>query len=86
MSAAKYDDRIEIKEKAIYVVPNLQDMNNMTSNIYKANKLELISENTNVDNGSEEEYEKYFEKTDTYKYIFKLENENYYFESVEKIN
>ncbi len=86
MSATKYDDRIEIKEKAIYVVPNLQDMNNMTSNIYKANKLELISENTNVDNGSEEEYEKYFEKTDTYKYIFKLENENYYFESVEKIN
>ena len=61
-------------------------MNNMTSNIYKANKLELISENTNVDNGSEEEYKKYFEKTDTYKYIFKLENENYYFESVEKIN
>ena len=57
-----YDDRIEIKEKAIYVVPNLQDMNNMTSNIYKANKLELISENTNVDNGSEEEYKKYFEK------------------------
>ena len=46
----------------------------------------MIAEGVKLNIDSKEEYEKYFENTDTYKYIFKIENGNYYFESVEKIN
>lgn len=80
ISATKYENRIEIEEKAIYITANTENENNITTNIYKANKTDLIAENITTS-----DYDQYFDKTDSYKYTFKLEDENYYFESVEKI-
>jgi hypothetical protein len=86
MHAKKYNDRIEIEEKAIYINSQLLDDGNTVYNIYKQNKKDMIAEGVKLNIDSKEEYEKYFENTDTYKYIFKIEDGNYYFESVEKIN
>lgn len=86
ISAKKYSDRIELEEKAIFIKPNGEDSNNITYNIYKPNKTDVIAEIVNLANDSEDEYSQYFDKTNTYKYTFKLENNNYYFESVEKIS
>lgn len=79
--ATKYKDRIEIEEKALYVTSSPEDENNVTSNIYKPRKTELIAEKVTDDSQDNQ----FFDKTDTYKYTFQLKDGNYYFESVELV-
>lgn len=82
VSATKYSDKLEIVEKMAYI-DYTEGSNGLIANVHKnVNDTSVIG--TLSDN--EDIFTLYGDKLDSYKYSFKYENGNYYFESIEKIS
>lgn len=81
VKALKYEDKIEIFEKVIYIRYTDND-EKVSKNIYAADKKTIIDENIDGDNYN---INNYLNELDSYKYTFNLEDGKYYFYSVEKV-
>lgn len=82
VSATKYSDKLEIVEKMAYI-DYTEGTNGLIANVHKnVNDTSIIG--TLSDN--DDIFTLYGDKLDSYKYSFKYENGNYYFESIEKIS
>ena len=82
VSATKYSDKLEIVEKMAYI-DYTEGANGLITNVHKnVNDTSIIG--TLSDN--DDIFTLYGDKLDSYKYSFKYENGNYYFESIEKIS
>jgi len=82
LSATKYNDRIEIVAAVVFGKSAGTEQPEGTYNYYSdVNYNNLLTTN----DVSSFDINNYIDKTSQYKYTFKLENGNYYFKSIEKI-
>lgn len=84
IKAIEKKDSIEITEKVAYVLPKEIDMQNNKSslNIYSEKNGKFLG---TVEMNEEFDIDKYLDNLNTYKFKFKKEGNNYYFDSVKEV-
>ena len=92
ISATKYDDRIEIISAVVFGHAQPYEMDNVMNATYEytsdanySNVITTVSGATIMSGNYEFNIDNYVDQAAQYKYIFKKVNNNYYFDSIEKI-